>query len=163
MNEDEISYKSEIFKPLEELTGVRLRIFCYLIKQDEPVGVRSTQRSLGLKTASHANYHLQKLVDLKIAEQTPQNTYYLLPDYKIKSIKVNVLTDYMLIRGKFWPRTVYFATYLLISLFIAIVLSYSNSIGVLKIYIFLSIIVSLIVTIFEVKRQLNALPWDEDT
>ncbi|MHA2029559.1 MAG: hypothetical protein ACW99A_06630 [Candidatus Kariarchaeaceae archaeon] len=162
MNEDEINQKSEILKPLEELSGVRLRVFCYLLKQNEPVGVRETQRSLGLKTASHANYHLQKLVELKMVKQTPQNSYYLLPDYKIKSIRVNVLTDYLLIRGKFWPRTVFFASYLFFSLIIALILSYSDSIQILKIYGFISLVVSLIVTIFEVRRQLNALPWENE-
>jgi hypothetical protein len=162
MIEDESSLKSDNFEPLEELQGVRLRIFCYLIKQKDPVGVRSTQRSLGLKTASHANYHLQKLVDMKIAKKTPQNSYYLLPEYKIKSIRVNVLTDYLLIRGKFWPRTVFFATYLFLSLIIALILSYADLIQFLQIYVFLSLVVALVVTILEVRHQLNALPWENE-
>lgn len=160
MEEDE--YKEALTNPLEELSGVRLRIFCYLLKQNESVGVRETQRALGLKTASHASYHLQKLVELKVVKQTPQNSYFLLPEYKIKSIRVNVLTDYLLIRGKFWPRTVFFATYLFLSLIIGIILIYTDSIGVLKLYSFISIIIALIITIIEVKRQLDALPWENE-
>ena len=146
---------------LNELKGVRLRIFCYLLQQDGPVGVREVQRTLGLKSSSHSGYHLQKMLELGLVGQTPQNTYYLKKEYKVNSIKINVLTEYFLLWGRFWPRTVFFAVYLVMSLLFSIILITLDQFVILKIYIILSILLSLMIAAFEIKRELKALPWDE--
>ena len=44
---------------ISSLTGVALRVFLYALKKGKDFGVRETQRDLGLKTASHAQYHHQ--------------------------------------------------------------------------------------------------------
>ena len=148
--------------PLDDLSGVKLRIYCYLLQQGGPVGVRETQRALNLKTASHASYHLQKMYEDGLLEKTPQNTYLLLERFRVKSIRINVLTEYFLLRGRFWPRTVFFATYLLISLIIAIILMASQLFSVLNYYLILSTILSLAVAFFEIRRELRALPTEEN-
>jgi hypothetical protein len=130
--------------------------------QNDQVGVRETQRALNLKTASHASYHLQKLWEDDIVEKTPQNQYYLKEQYRVRSIQVNVLTDYFLVAGRFWPRTVFFATYLICSLLIALVLLHFELRDVLIYYLLISSILSLIVAIYEIMRQLRVLPWEFD-
>lgn len=146
---------------LNDLKGVRLRIYCYLLQQDGPVGVREVQRILGLKSSSHSGYHLQKMLESGLVGQTPQNTYYLKDEYKVNSIKINVLTEYFLLWGRFWPRTVFFAVYLIMSLMFSIILITLDQFFILKIYIILSILLSLVVAALEIKRELKALPWDE--
>lgn len=148
-------------KVIENLRGIRLRIYCYLLQQDEPVGVRQTQRALHLKSPSHASYHLQKLLDDEIVEKSPQNSYFLVNRYKVKSIKINVLSDYFLLAGRFWPRTAFYAIYLIVSMVISLVLLITSIETVLVYYLSLSLLVSVIIAIYEVYKQTNALPWEE--
>ena len=46
---------------ISSLKGTSLRVFVYAVKEGDDIGVRESQRRLGLKTASHAQYHLQRL------------------------------------------------------------------------------------------------------
>ncbi len=116
--------------------------------------------ALHLKTASHSGYHLQKMYELDILNKTPQNTYVLKPQFHTRSIKINVLTEYVLLAGKFWPKSVFFASYLVMSLLIGIVLIQMDMKDTLLVYLILSLIVSLFVVIVEVRRQVQSLPWE---
>jgi len=149
--------------PLSDLKGLRLRIFCYLLQRDEKVGVREVQRALHLKTASHAAYHLSKLYETDIVDKTPDNQYILKDKYQQKSVQINVLVDYYLLAGRFWPRTVFYSSYLLISLILGIVLVFVGDLTVLKIYLLLSLVLAFVVSIYEVYRQMTALPWGDHT
>ncbi|MHA2252727.1 MAG: hypothetical protein ACXAD7_20355 [Candidatus Kariarchaeaceae archaeon] len=148
---------------INSLTGIRLRIFCFLLQQNGPIGVRAVQRALSLKTASHSNYHLQKLYELDIVDKTPQNLYVLKAQYHKRSIKVNVLAEYVLLKGKFWPKSTFFASYLVTSLLIAVVLAIFNQVDVLIVYLILSLMASIIVVTLEVWKQLKSLPWDSES
>ncbi|MDH5404255.1 MAG: transcriptional regulator [Candidatus Heimdallarchaeota archaeon] len=158
-----IDKKDEIqdFNNLSSLKGIRLKIFCYLLQQDEAVGVRETQRLFRLKTPSHADYHLQKLLEMGIVEKNSQNRYLLLDKYRVKSIRINVLSEYIMMLGRFWPKSIYFITYLITSFIFAIVLSFYQYHNILRIYLIISLLFNLIYASYEVRRQLKALPWDE--
>ena len=144
----------------EVLKGVRLQIFCYILQQKNPVGVREIQRALRLKSASHAAYHLQALYDEGILLKTPQNTYLLEDRYRVNSIKINVLTEYFLFAGRFWPRTVFFASFLFFSLVISFILVLSNQKAIVLTYLVLSTVASLVIATIESIRQIQALPWE---
>ncbi|MHA2503785.1 MAG: hypothetical protein ACXAE3_13070 [Candidatus Kariarchaeaceae archaeon] len=146
---------------LADLKGLRLRIFCYLLQEGQ-VGVRQVQRALNLKSASHAAYHLTKLYETDIVNKTPDNRYKLKEEFQQKSVKINVMTEYYLLVGKFWPRTVFYSTYLVISLIIGLSLVFIDNLTVLRIYLILSLGLALAVSIYEVMHQLRALPWEED-
>jgi len=45
------------------LRGTTLEVYRFLLKSNEPVGVRELQRALNLSSPSVANYHLSKLED----------------------------------------------------------------------------------------------------
>jgi len=96
-----------------------------------------------------------------IVSKNPQNSYFIVEKYKVKSIKINVLTEYFLLLGRFWPKTIYFVTYLFLSLIIAFILVSLDKIDLLKIYLIVSITINLVVSFIEVRNQLKALPWDE--
>lgn len=141
---------------LENLTGMRLRIFCYLLQNpDKEFGVREVMRAMNLKTSSHSSYHLQKLNEMGILIKTPQNTYLFKEEFKQKSVKLNVLTEFILIRGKFLPKSIFFATYLFVSFIFGIILLSVGKSSVITIYFYLSLIVSSIVVVFDIKRQFN--------
>jgi DNA-binding transcriptional ArsR family regulator len=99
-----------------QLRGNTLRVYWYILSQNEPVGVREVQRAIGMSSPSVASHHLSKLVDLELVEKTPDNSY----DMK-RFVKVGVLRNFIEFRGRFLPRyvfvafffTAYFLMYLL--------------------------------------------------
>ena len=95
-----------------ELRGNTLRVYWYMLNQNESVGVREVQRAIGMSSPSVASHHLSKLVSLDLAEQEPDNTY------RVKQVvKVGVLRNFIEFRGKFLPRytfvAIFFTTYTL--------------------------------------------------
>jgi predicted DNA-binding transcriptional regulator len=56
--------------PIEDqLKGKTLKVYMYMVKKKEPVGIREVQRDLGFSSPSVANYHIDKLVGLALADQ----------------------------------------------------------------------------------------------
>lgn len=149
--------ETEITDVLSDLSGVRFQIYCLLLREGKAIGVREVQRALNLKSPSHASYHLQKLVELNIADKTPQNAYLLLPEYEIKSIRLRALTDFYLFRGRFIPRSVFFVMYLIMSLVLGLFWVLIDQITILSIYLGLSIIIAIIVEIIEIRKQMTSI------
>jgi hypothetical protein len=87
-----------------ELKGKTLLVYMYILKgRQETVGVREIQRTLGFSSPSVAAYHLQKLQDLGLIE----NTY---GDYRlIKEVKVGVLRSFVSVGGVMLPRFLFYA------------------------------------------------------
>ncbi len=52
-----------------DLQGKTLRVYKYLLKHREPVGVRQVQRELGFSSPSLAAYHLERLVEMGLASK----------------------------------------------------------------------------------------------
>lgn len=89
---------------IASLEGTTLRVFLYVLKQKSAIGIRETQKKLGFKTASLAQYHLQKLYTMGILEKEVTNTYTLAEKYaNLRSIKVGVLTELFVIGGWLIP------------------------------------------------------------
>ncbi len=103
-----------------ELRGNTLRVYWYMLNQNESVGVREVQRAIGMSSPSVASHHLSKLVSLDLAEQQPDNTY------RVKQVvKVGVLRNFIEFRGRFLPRytfvAIFFTTYTLAYLVLCII------------------------------------------
>ena len=88
-----------------ELQGNTLRVYWMLLtSQAESVGPRDIQRKLGFSSPNLAVYHLDKLVELGLAEKTADG-------YQLKRIvDVGVLRQFMRIRGVIVPRQVFYAS-----------------------------------------------------
>ena len=129
---------------LDQLQGLTLKTFTYLLRVQEPVGPSQVKRALGLKTASHASYHLGKLVELGIVERSSRNTYQLKPEFRIKSLRVSVMIDYYWFHGRFWPRNAFSAAFMVFSFLTSLVLLFLDEILVLKIFVVLALMVSVI-------------------
>ncbi len=98
-----------------ELRGTTLRVYWYMLSQNEAVGVREVQRAIGMSSPSVASYHLGKLVSLELVEKKPDNSYEV-----SRVVKVGVLKNFIDFRGRFLPRYVFVAIF-----FTAYTLAYS--------------------------------------
>ncbi|MFW9786130.1 MAG: hypothetical protein ACFFE2_03905 [Candidatus Thorarchaeota archaeon] len=97
-----------------ELRGNTLRVYWYMLSQNEPVGVREVQRAIGMSSPSVASHHLSKLVTLELVEKRSDNSYHV-----SRVVKVGVLKNFIDFRGRFLPRYVFVAIF-----FSAFTLSY---------------------------------------
>jgi hypothetical protein len=87
-----------------ELKGNTLRTYTHLFKVQR-TGIREAQRSLGLKSASLAQYHLDKLVELGLAKKDDMAGDYVLA----KEIKVEALEQFLKIGSYIIPRFVLYS------------------------------------------------------
>ncbi|MFW9851897.1 MAG: hypothetical protein ACFFDS_03080 [Candidatus Thorarchaeota archaeon] len=98
---------------ISSLTGTSLKIFVYAVKKGKDIGVRETQRDLGLKTASHAQYHLQRLEQLGLLGRTKNNKYFLDKNYEnLRSLKLGILTEIYVFKGWLIPSLGIFSGFL---------------------------------------------------
>ena len=72
--------------PGADLKGNTLRVYTYLFKVQRS-GIREAQRSLGFKSASLAQYHLEKLVELGLATKDVSGDYLLAREVKIEALE----------------------------------------------------------------------------
>ena len=91
--------------PIEALGGTALRVYLYLLTAGRPVGVRELQRALGFKSPSTARHHLERLVNLGLAERGPRGYRAVRPH--------GILAEYVVVSGRMIPRT-FFLTGLLL-------------------------------------------------
>ncbi|MBY9008727.1 MAG: hypothetical protein KGD74_02530 [Candidatus Lokiarchaeota archaeon] len=101
-------------KLVSNLTGRTLMIYFVLLNK-KSIGVRELQRHLDLSSPSVAKYHLEKLVNLHLAEN--RNGIYHLG----KKADLPLLTSWVLL-GKYLFPKVLFAAILFTSLFIGYLL-----------------------------------------
>lgn len=98
---------------ISSLTGVALRVFVYALKKANDIGIRETQRDLGLKTASHSQYHLQRLEQLGLLVKDKNNRYSIHENYEnLRSLKVGILTEIYVFKGWMIPSLGLFSGFL---------------------------------------------------
>lgn len=106
---------------ISSLTGTALRVFVYALKKAQDVGVRETQRDLGLKSASHSQYHLRRLEQLGLLEKNKNNKYNLKEEFEnLRSLKIGILTEIYMFKGWMIPSLGLFSGFLASSLIITI-------------------------------------------
>ena len=89
-----------------ELRGNTLRVYWYMLSQNESVGVREVQRAIGMSSPSVASHHLSKLVSLELVEKKPDNSYEV-----GRVVKVGILRNFIDFRGRFLPRYMFVAIF----------------------------------------------------
>jgi hypothetical protein len=117
-----------------ELRGNTLRVYWLMLSQNEPVGVREVQRSLGMSSPSVASHHLSKLVSLELVEKLPDNSYEV-----SRVVKVGVLRNFIGFRGMFLPRYMFVAIFFTVSTIAYLVISFIARPGLYDRYIALAI------------------------
>jgi len=97
------------------LKGKTLQIYLYLMKRNEPVGVREVQRDLNLSTPSLASYHLEKLMEMGLAAKDEHGRYYI-----SRKADISILESYVNVLGYTIPRLAFFAVF-----FTSLLIAYS--------------------------------------
>jgi len=88
-----------------ELKGLTLRVYWHLLKtRNEPIGVRSVQRALGMSSPSVALHHLEKLRSLGLVEKDSTGEYHL-----TEQVEVGVLQNFVGVLGFLLPRHLFFS------------------------------------------------------
>ncbi|HEW93964.1 hypothetical protein DRN87_01850 [Candidatus Geothermarchaeota archaeon] len=94
---------------MSELRGTTLKVYLYLIKSGKnKIGVRELMRELGMKSPSHAYYHLDKLVSMGLLEKK-YGDYYL-----VKNVKIDYLKDFIFIGKGLVPKFLFYTVFFLI-------------------------------------------------
>lgn len=134
-----------------DLRGNTLRVYTYLFKVQRS-GIREAQRSLGFKSASLAQYHLDKLVDLGLATKDESGNYLL-----AREVKIEALEQFLKIGSYIIPR------FILYSVMLTILFSYfivASGIGIsrISVWAYIFAIAGLIITWYETIRAWRRTP-----
>ncbi len=138
--------------PDADLKGNTLRVYTYLFRVQRS-GIREAQRTLGFKSPSLAQYHLDKLVSLGLATKDPQSGDYLLA----KEVKIEALESFFKVGSYIVPR------FILYSVMLTILFGYFAYISRLvvtgeSIWTFVFAIVALVITWYETIRAWKRAP-----
>jgi hypothetical protein len=134
-----------------DLKGNTLRVYTYLFKVQRS-GVREAQRSLGFKSASLAQYHLDKLVDLGLATKDEGGNYFL-----AKEIKIEALEQFLKIGTYLIPRFVLYSVMLTI-LFVYFVVAVGSVVSSISVWAYIFAISGLVITWYETMRAWRRSP-----
>ena len=90
-----------------EIHGTTLRVYWYLFKSPQPIGVRETQRALSMSSPSIALYHLEKLRELGVADKDDSGGYSLRQQVQVGSLKAFLKVGHLIL-----PRYLFYAVFL---------------------------------------------------
>lgn len=90
-------------RPFSGVSGTTWEVYLYVLTSREPVGVRDVWRGLRLSSPSLAQYHVNKLLALRLVEQTPDGRYAV-----AETGRVEALRGFVLLRGRLIPRLVFY-------------------------------------------------------
>jgi len=82
-----------------------LRVYLELLAASRPMGVREVQRRLGFKSPSTSKYHLDKLVEMRLADKTANGKYVAKNDER------TVFSLYTSVLGRLVPKLLVYATF----------------------------------------------------
>ncbi len=92
-------------KVSSELKGNTLRVYWYLLESSKSsVGPRDVQRKLGFSSPNLAVYHLEKLVEIGLADKT-SGEYFL-----TKTVDVGIFKQFIKFGSFVFPRQVLYAS-----------------------------------------------------
>lgn len=128
--------------------GTALKVYFYLLLKNEEVGVRELQKALGFKSPSTAKHHLDRLVELGLAEKT-LNGYKAIPSSSFLKIGVISFLNHLI------PLDLFLGVYGFLSLVIY-TMAFIDKITV----VFLPLIFSLLLlSVFLIYRGVSLLKW----
>lgn len=87
----------------KRIYGTTYDVYLCILTSNSPVGVREIWRALNLSSPSLAQYHVNKLMELKLIE--PQAGKYVTNDEE----QLEALRSFLMLRGMLIPRMVIYA------------------------------------------------------
>ena len=85
----------------KRLTGTTWDVYLSVLASGEPIGVRDVWRNLNLSSPSLAQYHINKLLDMKLIEQTAEGKYRASEEEQLYALR-----SFIRLRGRLVPRLV---------------------------------------------------------
>lgn len=105
----------------KELHGTTLKVYLHILKRGkDKIGVRELMRELGMKTPSHAYYHLDKLVSLGLLEKK-YGDYYL-----NRNVKIDYLRNFIIASGFIIPKFLFYTMFYLVILIFSMLMPRYN-------------------------------------
>lgn len=92
----------------KRIHGTTWDVYLYIVTSKEPKGVRSIWRGLKLSSPSLAQYHINKLLDLKLIKSTPEGKYHMNEEEQVEA-----LNNFLRLRGRLIPNLLIYGTLLL--------------------------------------------------
>jgi len=91
----------------KNVSGTTRDVYLYILTSKEPIGVRDVWRTLRLSSPSLAQYHINKLLDLRLIEATPEGKYQANEGEQIEALR-----SFVVLRGRLIPRLVFYGALL---------------------------------------------------
>jgi len=92
----------------KRLSGTTWEIYLYILTSEKPPGVREVWRGLNLSSPSLAQYHINKLQELRLIEPTSDGKYQA-----NEMERMDALRSFVILRGRLVPRLVFYGALLL--------------------------------------------------
>ncbi|MDR2719509.1 MAG: helix-turn-helix domain-containing protein [Nitrososphaerota archaeon] len=89
------------------LRGKAWKVYWFLLKKGEPVGVREVQRALHFSSPSVASHHLEQLCELGLVTKQEIGSRYALTS----EVKIGVLRHYVKLGKLLFPRFFFYALF----------------------------------------------------
>ena len=89
------------------LRGKAWKVYWFLLKRGQPVGVREVQRTLHFSSPSVAFHHLEQLRELGLVEKQEVGGHYVL----VSQVKIGVLRHYVKLGRLLFPRYFFYAVF----------------------------------------------------
>ncbi len=123
-------------------------IFLFLKTANKPMGVREIQRKLNISSTGSTHWHLQKLVDNGLVDQTEDNKYKIAKKYEtLKTIPLRVVLKHYLVGNKLVPN-VFFLIFFLVNMLLFLLSTFLLNLWIISFFIgFFSNLISLIAVI----------------
>jgi hypothetical protein len=91
----------------KQVYGKTWDVYLCILTSDAPIGVRDIWRTLKLSSPSLAQYHVNKLMELKLVETTPGGKYITNDEERLEALR-----SFLSLRGMLIPRMVVYAALL---------------------------------------------------
>jgi len=137
--------------PEADLKGNTLRVYTYLFKVQKS-GIREAQRSLGFKSASLAQYHLDKLVAMGLATRNETGEYIL-----AREVKIEALEQFLKVGSYIIPRFILYSV-MLTMLFLYFLLFVRIAISSVSVWAYIFALAGLAITWYETVRAWRRTP-----
>ena len=138
--------------PEADLKGNTLRVYTYLFKVQKS-GIREAQRSLGFKSASLAQYHLDKLVSLGLASRNDAGEYIL-----AREVKIEALEQFLKVGAYIIPRFILYSVMLSILFVYFLIFVARIGISSVSVWAYIFALAGLVITWYETVRAWRRTP-----
>ena len=91
----------------KKLTGTTWNVYLFILTSGRPQGVREVWRALELSTPSLAQYHINKILEMKLIEANLEGKYQA-----SEREQIGVLRGFVKMRGRLVPRLIFYSALL---------------------------------------------------